>query len=543
MKDRYFLLAPFAITAFNLLVAIVLQAHHSQPQPILGEIPVSATAQQTSSLESFLVDPGTGEALKDVGQHQEKLVPFEEDDEEDPMMKAMPGTDFKAYVRADIATFYGKEPGTVEEQSPLFNGQAGKFINMSPDPVSLWWDGPNGPVFNSEVKPFGSGGTACYPTHKFIFTLPKKPDKVLCRFNVVEGTSVYYYDPFVSPPEETDPARGVILQTGGHVQPRSLTELSKKDKISYDAHVYNLEFGAKYKNFTGGSEWLAMYPPDPPQHKIWRADRFGQEHMVQTHETQFHHIPPIKNTRRLTTAEMRQGFNNTVHPFNDYRNPGPMNITIKALSCAPRVFEVRNFLSDVEVEHMLGLVAQKNLIRSLTGTTGGQVSDTRTSTTTWLPRDSDPILNVIFRRVADVLRMDEALFRQREKGEVSADLIDHDRKINEDLQVVHYGPGQQYTAHHDFSYQEGAQGPFHVRSINFCMYLNDVPQGGETSFPRWRNAETGKSIDVKPEKGKAAIFYMKNPDGNLDDLTQHAALPVIEGEKFFVNLWISWPTP
>lgn len=70
------------------------------------------------------------------------------------------------------------------------------------------------------------------------------------------------------------------------------------------------------------------------------------------------------------------------------------------------------------------------------------------------------------------------------------------------------------------------------------MYLKDVESGGETSFPRWRNAETGEAINVKPEKGKAMIFYMVNPDGNLDDLTHHAALPVIKGEKFFANLWI-----
>ena len=63
-------------------------------------------------------------------------------------------------------------------------------------------------------------------------------------------------------------------------------------------------------------------------------------------------------------------------------------------------------------------------------------------------------------------------------------------------------------------------------------------RGGETSFPRWRNGHTSKSMDMKPEKGKAMIFYMVNPDGNLDDLTQHAARPVLEGEKWFANLWL-----
>lgn len=89
------------------------------------------------------------------------------------------------------------------------------------------------------------------------------------------------------------------------------------------------------------------------------------------------------------------------------------------------------------------------------------------------------------------------------------------------------------AAHHDFGYSERVS-----RSINLCIYLNEGMRGGETSFPRWRNGHTAKAMNMKPEKGKAMIFYMVNPDGNLDDLTQHAALPVLEGEKWFANLWI-----
>ena len=37
---------------------------------------------------------------------------------------------------------------------------------------------------------------------------------------------------------------------------------------------------------------------------------------------------------------------------------------------------------------------------------------------------------------------------------------------------------------------------------------------------------------------QAVLFYMLLPDGNSDDLTQHAALPVIKGEKWMSNLWI-----
>ena len=200
------------------------------------------------------------------------------------------------------------------------------------------------------------------------------------------------------------------------------------------------------------------------------------------------------------------------------------------------------------------------------------MSDTRTSKNTWVPRTASPILDAIYRRVADALRMDEALLRKRSPAEPQprhpSTFGDEEWRIlepiNEQMQIVHYDKTEEYTgkfnftsvlffvcfsgflltvlrfsapsspaAHHDFGYSEPVS-----RSINFCIYLNEGMKGGETSFPRWRNAHTDKGLDMKPEKGKAMIFYMVNPDGNLDDLTQHAALPVQEGEKWFSNLWI-----
>lgn len=567
-----FVLLPFAMSALNLLiVSLLLQSHHSNSQPVFlqeGEIIAAHSnagvfTQKLSSLDddddNSVIIHGNGD-IDDSKQQRYmssavKEIYDDREEEEDPMLKTMPGTSgFKAYVRADIASMYGLEPGSIVEQNPKFNGQAGKFVNMSPNTVSLWWDGPDGPVFNSNVGPWGSGGTACFATHEFIFTAVGEPTHVLCRFPVVAGTSVYYYDPFASSSSsseqnEPDPARGLLVEASDDdddVELPSLSALSELDQEYHAAHNHNLEFGALYKNFTGGSEWLAMYPAERPRHKMWRADHFGQTHTVVTTETQFQVRPPVNDKKKkLSIPEMRLGRDTkngtgaTVMPFAEYRAPGALNLTIKAVSCAPRAFEIHNFLSDVEVDYLLDLVRHQNLVRSTTGQTNGEVSDTRTSTTTWLSRDSDPVLNVIFRRAADVLRIDEALLRQREPGELSDVLpLSHD-KINEDLQVVHYDKGQQYTAHHDFSFPKGPGNKHKTRSINLCMYLNDVPAGGQTSFPRWRNAETPNSLDVRPEKGKAMLFYMINPDGNLDDLTQHAALPVMEGEKYFVNLWIS----
>lgn len=75
--------------------------------------------------------------------------------------------------------------------------------------------------------------------------------------------------------------------------------------------------------------------------------------------------------------------------------------------------------------------------------------------------------------------------------------------INEDFQVVHYSQSQQYTAHHDFGYPDTRPNA-PSRSINLCIYLNEGMTGGETAFPRWRNADTYDAVKAVPKKGKAS---------------------------------------
>lgn len=39
-------------------------------------------------------------------------------------------------------------------------------------------------------------------------------------------------------------------------------------------------------------------------------------------------------------------------------------------------------------------------------------------------------------------------------------------------------------------------------------------------------------------KGSAVLFYNLLEDGNGDDLSLHAALPVRQGEKWLANFWV-----
>jgi prolyl 4-hydroxylase len=178
---------------------------------------------------------------------------------------------------------------------------------------------------------------------------------------------------------------------------------------------------------------------------------------------------------------------------------------------------------------------------SLSTTSGSDGSDrrsdskTRTSKNSWVGRRRSPIVDSVYRRAADLMMIDEALLRHREKNERPD--IDHLGTNAEDLQLVHYDVSEQYTAHHDFSYPFTYKKGQPARFVTLLLYLNEGMKGGETSFPRWMNAETTGKLSVVPEVGKAVLFYSILPDGNMDDLSQHAAEPVYDGEKWLINLW------
>jgi 2OG-Fe(II) oxygenase superfamily len=79
-----------------------------------------------------------------------------------------------------------------------------------------------------------------------------------------------------------------------------------------------------------------------------------------------------------------------------------------------------------------------------------------------------------------------------------------------------------------------------MRYATILFYLNEGMGAGETAFPRWHNADTGEQLMVKPETGKAVLFYSLLPDGNMDERSQHAAQPVTAGEKWLTNLWCKY---
>jgi prolyl 4-hydroxylase len=319
-----------------------------------------------------------------------------------------------------------------------------------------------------------------------------------------DGKNVHVYDPFES----------------GDL---SLDVLSFKDRNKYDMQKKNIDFGEIYQGFTG-REWLGLWPTRKvPMYKMWNADYFGQQHWVTSKETHFLHLPPEDQVKRLDFNALHTILTDEdPRALEEYRSSTPLNMTVTVLSCAPRVFEIKNFLSHVEVDHIVHMATGMKLSLSTTSADGNghhaRNRDTRTSQNSWVSRSTSPIIDSIYRRASDVMRIDEAFLRSRDKSERPE--VDHFGTNAEDLQLVHYGVGQRYTAHHDFGYPSMQDKDQPSRFATLLLYLNEGMEGGETSFPRWLNAEDRSPLNVIPEIGKAVLFYDVLPDGNLDDLSQ-----------------------
>uniref|UniRef100_A0AAY5KVL7 Transmembrane prolyl 4-hydroxylase n=1 Tax=Esox lucius TaxID=8010 RepID=A0AAY5KVL7_ESOLU len=187
----------------------------------------------------------------------------------------------------------------------------------------------------------------------------------------------------------------------------------------------------------------------------------------------------------------------------------------------------------------------------------------RNSRHTWLyqGQGSHQVLQDLKKRVTRLTRLPSAL-------------VD----LSEPLQVVRYGQGGHYHAHHDSGpvYPEtvcthtrlaaNASTPFETscRYITVLFYLNSVEEGGETAFPVADNRtyeevsliqnnvdlmDTRKNCDksnlrVKPVKGTAVFWYNYLSDGQgwvgeQDEYSLHGGCVVTRGTKWVANNWIN----
>lgn len=371
-----------------------------------------------------------------------------------------------------------------------FTGFAVKFINLSDKPKLLFWAGRGGHAkahrLISEVAPMEAVGTATTPGQTFFITPVYDSTHQLHRWTVTADEALLVYEEDNFQPQKLSPS---LL-------------------LKYQMQKVNWAFAKDYLATTGRA-WLSYFPRPPPLHPMWAADFIGQIHGVTSQARHF--------LAKATQAQQE------LH----------MEMTVS--SVAPRVMEIDNFLSDYECRYLIHMAQRKGLTPSTVEGASSVDTRTRSSQTSWLSRQSDKLVETIYRRAADVLQIDESLLRHASPHH---DNIASHHAISEDMQLVHYQKGQEYTPHHDFVYPSISNRHQPSRFATLLIYLHAPTEGGETTFPRSLQSTFHDGLTVLPKVGKAVLFYNMLPDGNVDDLSQHGSMPVDNGEKWIANLWV-----
>eukprot|EP00980_Cylindrotheca_fusiformis_P007358 scaffold1525_cov142-Cylindrotheca_fusiformis.AAC.158 len=366
------------------------------------------------------------------------------------------------------------------QQPPLdFTGFAAKFVNLSPNTVLLHWDGKGGVDENKrlvgEIPPFESLGTATMPGHSFHVTPIYDATTALQRWVLTADSALVYYEP------------------NTHEELKALLH-DERDYAKYQRQLVNQAYARDYLISTQRT-WLGHFPPRAPLHFMHPAQYIGQEHRIGE------------------------------------------DFTLKVISVAPRAFAIDNFLSPEDCQAIVDLSQKQGLQLSTlhTGATAKQMSDlsTRSSSNTWLPRDTNSLTEQIYKKAAQVMQLDPELLQKYHESSA------HHHSIAESLQVVRYKRnGEQYQSHHDFVYPSINHRYQPSRFATLLIYLNDVPEGGETRFPRAVNNYNSRGLEIQPKAGQAVLFYNMLEDGNMDDLSHHGSNPTDGHEKWLANLWI-----
>jgi hypothetical protein len=89
-----------------------------------------------------------------------------------------------------------------------------------------------------------------------------------------------------------------------------------------------------------------------------------------------------------------------------------VQLRVRSVCGAPRIYVIEDFLSAYEVDAVVASAAP-TLTRSLVGTTsdgGSRESHVRTSSNTWLPRNSSQVVATLYERAADVMGIPRSVF-------------------------------------------------------------------------------------------------------------------------------------
>jgi hypothetical protein len=188
----------------------------------------------------------------------------------------------------------------------------------------------------------------------------------------------------------------------------------------------------------------------------------------------------------------------------------------EVFSSEPLVAVRNNVISPIECAYLIELAKPHIKRAGVVLDEGFKPSEGRTGSNHWLKYDEDDVVKSIGQRIADIVGLP----------------LEH----AESMQIIHYGPEQEYRPHFDAFNLSIARGQKAAqwggqRLVTALVYLNKVEGGGATQFPKL-------GITVPASPGRMVIFHNTTEDiSGPHPLSLHAGMPVDAGEKWAFNLW------
>ena len=175
--------------------------------------------------------------------------------------------------------------------------------------------------------------------------------------------------------------------------------------------------------------------------------------------------------------------------------------------------EYLNLLNVDECNRIIKLAEESNIGEATV--IGDNDSGYRTALSCWLETEDDIILSWI----RDYISYETKLPVENQEG----------------IHLVKYPVGGKYDPHHDYfvpdyELHNDFIGKSGNRTHSFLIYLNDDFEGGETKFIK-------QDRIVTPETGKG-LLWTNTIDGEVLKESEHAGLPVTEGYKYILIIWV-----
>lgn len=180
------------------------------------------------------------------------------------------------------------------------------------------------------------------------------------------------------------------------------------------------------------------------------------------------------------------------------------------------IYTIPGFLTSEECASVVALIQGEELLESTTFNAANpnekQVNSQRTSNTCYFQKD-DPLIQLVDSRICKTIGINN--------------------RFSEKIQGQKYTVGQEFKAHTDYfdpvvlKENPGIQGQ---RTWTFMIYLNDVEEGGYTSFPY-------AYTSVKPRAGTAVIWNNRTAARKENVFSTHCGMPIVAGEKYILTKW------